>query len=112
MILLHFPDQGYVIQVQKSGVPKLLGLVTPPSYCCLKPQVLCEMNWVLCPILVWYLCCYGVVCDLRDRLYEALSHLVYVDRGLLRVPVAILLLGARGRDGLAGSARLQKVRTK
>ena len=31
--LLHFPDQGYVIQVQKSGDPELLGLVTPPSYC-------------------------------------------------------------------------------
>ena len=52
MILLHFPDQGYITQVQKGGGPALLGLVTPPSYCCLKPQILCEMNLVLYPTLV------------------------------------------------------------
>ncbi len=52
MILLHFPDQGYITQVQKGGGPALLGLVTSPSYCCLKPQILCEMNWVLYPTLV------------------------------------------------------------
>ena len=44
MILLHFPDQGYVIQTQKSGDPELLGLVTPPSYYCLEPHILCALG--------------------------------------------------------------------
>ena len=48
---MHFPDQGYGSQVQKGSGPALLGLVTPPSYCCLKPQILCEMNWV--STLLW-----------------------------------------------------------
>ena len=43
VFMTHIPYTG-------SG-PALLGLVTPPSYCCPKPQILCEMNWVLCPTL-------------------------------------------------------------
>ncbi len=105
MILLHFPDQGYVIQVQKSGGPELLGLVTPPSYRCLKPHVLCEVNGSY--TLIW-----------SDSSASTGSYATSVTVSMkisptwCMAPVAILLLGARRRDGLAGSARLQKVRTE